>query len=115
MRKAIAAWVPAVVAAVSCAQAVFEEIHSISEFEQWHNRVLTSSAVSASISLMGDLSFSETTSQMFPIGHTFGTEFTFSGVIEGNGHTISGVIVNTSGGAGLFVKACERHSEEPCD
>ena len=90
-------------AAVLCqSQDDFIEINNINDFVAWRNEAFASGSgtVTANIRLMGDLVFNETTSSNVPLGGQHGTMF--SGVFDGNGNTIRGLTVSTTGGAGMF-------------
>lgn len=87
--------------AVLCrSQGALREIHNISEFMAWNDEVFTSNAtsVTANIRLMGDLVFDAAASLKAPLGGQYNTPFT--GVFDGNGHSIRGLNVNAAGEVG---------------
>ena len=101
------------VLASGCQNNTFRQVGNITELMEWLNETRTNStAMKTNICLTGDIVFDENTTQHMPIGNS---NTPYSGVFDGNGHTIRGLVVNNSGCAGLFYRLGSSTVKKPCD
>ena len=90
----------------ACQAGKVVEIKDTNEFITWALSAFSSAEpVTDTVMLLNDLTFDPVTSNVVPLGETHNTMF--SGILDGNGHTIHNLVVDRSGknvNVGLFTK-----------